>query len=504
MGALGSTRFAALAVVLALAAGLTGCRRPATETVTLRLGYGHDLVTFDPYAHDDSVTRSVLSALYEPLVSLSPDLEVEPCLAERWTTPTESTWRFKIRRGVLFHDGRPLTVDDVLASLRRAIESPESVVATYLTTVEKVHRDNGDFVEVTTRAPFPLLLSRLAFVPIVPADFDPARPIGTGPYRLVSAPGERPLRLERWVAYWGKRPTADRIEIFGVNVSRDLAGALNRNQIDVMATVTSEFLQQWTLRPPWHVERVPSLTTTVLGINVLRWPFTDPRVREAIDLSIDRRRLVETAFPAGEAMPAASLIPVEVFGFSPTSVVSPADPDRARQLLRAAGVPGGTEIVLEHAGVQPGTLAYLQRTLGEIGFKVGVVRYPWEQFYPRFIGGDSGLFLFGWNFPFADASDMLDSVIHSRNPEKHLGLQNGSGYSNALVDRWIEEAAQEPRSAQRLELLRQALRREAEDRPYLPLYHASRMVLARVPFSVVQRSGSWILPQEILVEKDEQ
>ena len=315
--------FIALAVVVALAGGVTACHHPTAKTITLRLGYEHDLVTFDPYAHDDSVTRSVLSALYEPLVSLSPELEVEPCLAERWTTPSEKTWRFKIRRGVLFHDGRPLTVEDVLASLRRAIASPESVVATYLTTVETVHRDTGDFVEITTKAPFPLLLSRLAFVPIVPADFNPTHPLGTGPYRLVSSAEERPLRLERWTSYWGKRPAADRIEVFGINGRQALGGALDRDQIDVMAAVTSEFLQQWTVRPPWHVERVPSLRTTVLGINVLKWPFTDPRVREAIDISIDRRELVRAAFPAGDATAAASLIPVEVFGFSPTSVVSP-------------------------------------------------------------------------------------------------------------------------------------------------------------------------------------
>ncbi|MCG6964091.1 MAG: ABC transporter substrate-binding protein [Acidobacteria bacterium] len=494
--------FTALAVVV-LAGGLTACHHQTAKSITLRLGYEHDLVTFDPYAHDDSVTRSVLSALYEPLVSLSPELEVEPCLAERWTTPSERTWRFKIRRGVLFHDGRQLTVEDVLASLRRAIASPESVVATYLTTVEKVHRDTGDFVEITTKAPFPLLLSRLAFVPIVPADFNPARPIGTGPYRLVSSPEKRPLRLERWTSYWGKVPAADIVEIFGVTGRQALVRVLDGGQIDVMATVTSEFLQQWTVRPPWRIERIPSLTTTVLGMNVLRWPFTDPRVRKAIDISIDRRELVRTAFPAGEATPAASLIPVEVFGFSPTSVVSPAEPARARELLREAGVPEGTSIVLEHAGVPAGTLTYLNKALGEVGFQVSDRRYPWEEYYPRFMGGESGLFLFGWNFPFADASDMLDSVIHSRNPEKHLGLQNGSGYSNALVDRWIEAAVQEPRSAQRLEMLRQALRREAEDRPYLPLYHASRIVLARAPFTVVKRSGSWILPQEVLVENRE-
>jgi ABC-type transport system substrate-binding protein len=104
---------------LVLAAVTVGCAG-TPEVTTLRMAYPHELVTMDPQAHSDTVTRTVLAAVYESLVFFEPGLPVRAGLADRWTTPDDNTWHLHIREGVRFHDGRLLTPADVVASIDRA------------------------------------------------------------------------------------------------------------------------------------------------------------------------------------------------------------------------------------------------------------------------------------------------------------------------------------------------------------------------------------------------
>lgn len=494
---------AGLAITAAL---LSGCTQGVPPPQEVRLAYPNGIVTLDPHAHDDAVTRSLLFAVYEPLVTLSPDLEVEPGLAERWVTPDPTTWRFTLRHGVRFHDGRELTAKDVVASLRHACWDDDSAVASYLTSVSDVRQVEGttDVVEVTTAAPFPLLLTRLAMAPIVPDGRSPTRPVGTGPYLWRAGTVDGPVLLERWRGYWGPSPAIERIRVEFLGTD-DAMPAIREGGLDVIARASIDFVRSHHLGPEWRVVRAPSLATTLLGLNVQRWPLSDPRVREAIDVAIDRRELVQAAYPDGDAEAAVSVIPAEVFGFSPTGHLTAADPERARRLLAEAGVGADVELELDHAGVPQQSLDFIKASLARVGLRVKPVSYPWEAFYRRLMAGDSDISLFGWNFPFADASDFLDPVVHTREPDRRFGLQNSSGYSNAQVDRWMEEAATEPRSSPRLELLRKALARVADDRPYLPLYHRVRLSLVRHPFTLQARGGAWVLPQDIgVAAPDEQ
>ena len=108
-----------------------------------------------------------------------------------------------------------------------------------------------------------------------------------------------------------------------------------------------------------------------------------------------------------------------------------------------------------------------------------------------------GLFLFAWSFRFADASDFLDSMVHTKDPDGLMGRLNASGYSNPRVDRLIERAMNEASSSARLQLLRQALEQVANDRPYVPLFHPARTALIRDPFRILRQWGPWPRPQDI-------
>jgi len=466
------------------------------------MAYDHPLVTLDPHGHDDSVTRSVLFAVYEPLACLGPHLEVKSCLADQWTTPEPTLWRFHVRKGVLFHDGRSLRAEDVLASLLRAWRSKASAVGSYLSSVEAISRSKDDpsTIEIHTTKPTPLLLSRLAMIPIVPEDFDPKHPVGTGPYRLEANGSTADLRLKRWDRYWGRSGVFDHIRILGVASEERLKRLIGEGEVDIVTNVSASFIHSVSPSLGWYVERTPALATTILALNVLHWPLNDPRVREAIDLAIDRKKLTEEAFPDRDVSPAGALIPVEVFGYCDAGAVPPSDPQRARQLLRGAGIPQGTTVVIEVSGMPPAVLDSLSASLLWAGLKVEFKDYPWKTLYHRMNEQRSPAHIFGWNFPLADASDFFESCVHTRNLAAHLGFENSAAYSNAQVDRWIEESSRLASTSQRLELIRKILTRIGRDRPYLPLYHRKHLLLVRKPFAVPRRAGTWVLPQEVYLQ----
>ncbi len=491
----------AAAVVLLAALAAAGCRE-APPVSEVRVAYDHMAVTLDPHAHDDSVTRSVLSAVYEPLVCLSPGLEVRPCLASTWTTPAPDVWHFTIRKGVLFHDGRPLEAGDVVFSLERARKSPGSAVASYLGSVSgvRVSREQPGVVEIRTSAPAPLLLSRLALVPIVPREFDPEHPVGTGPYRFGGREGERELLLERWERYWGRSAPFEHVHVLGIDDDEELAEKVARDEVDVVASVRAGVLLRNPPARDWYVERLPALSTAMLALDVRRWPTSEPRVREAVDLAIDREQLVREAFPDHDASPAVTLVPVEVFGFSEAGTVPRPDPERARTLLRSAGVLPGTGIVIRAAALPAGVRQSLETSLRWIGLEVRFEELTFRELYQGILQGETSCHILGWNFPLADAMDFFEAMVHTRDPGRRYGLQNGSGYSNPQVDRWIERGVLEVAASRRLELMRKIQERVARDRPYLPLYHRRRLSLVRRPFAIAHRAGSWLLPQEITLE----
>ncbi len=494
-------RRAAVAVAVLALLWVGACSRVTPGPQTLRIAYQHELVTLDPFGHDDAVTRSVLGAVYEPLVRVGDMLEVEPCLAKRWETRDDLTWRFTLRSGVFFHDGSPMRVEDVVRSVEHAAGAPGSRVATYLTSIENVASipDEPGVVEIRTRYPAPLLLTRLALVPIVPqaALEDPSHPMGTGPYRWLAGSLKGPVRLRVWERYWGPAPVArdvvaELIPSESMTLERVLSG-----RVDIVAEISENLLPPGGLGAEWKIVRFPPLATTFLGCNVLHPPLDDPRVRTAIDLAIDRKELARVA-ASRRVQPALGLVPQSVVGSMPVEEPARSDPEMARDLIEEAGYAGGVTLRLEHAGVWPPVVDFIRSALADVGMTVKPELESYERFYKRVLGQQCELYLFGWSFPFGDASDLLDALVHSRDPVRRLGLQNGSGYSDTEVDRWIEAAGREPRSTLRQDLIRRALARVERDRPYIPLYHRVRLALVRNGYELKPFGTGWLSPQCIV------
>jgi peptide/nickel transport system substrate-binding protein len=484
----GYTTAAVLAVVV-----LWGCAHKE-EAPSLRIAYPHELVTMDPHAHADKITGVVLSAVYEGLVRLEPGQPLKPGLSDRWTTPDELTWWIHVRDGVRFHDGISLTPEDVVASIERARAG--RVLGHQLDEIESVVLLEGHerTIEITTRRPAPLLLTRLESVAIVPQQFDPANPVGTGPFRWQMGTVQGPIVLERWHDYWARSPDFDEVRIEFSSTLEELGDLIYQDKLDVVGCLSSSYVRDHEPAPSWRVVAMPTVATAYLGVNLTRPPLDDPRVREAIDDVIDRKALVAEIYPQGFAKPATSLVSPEVFGFSPVHRRHEPDLDRARQLLAEARVAPGTPIHLDYQETYAPVVEALVRTLAEVGIAVEPRLHQYETFYRRMETAENDLFLFSWNYRIADASPFLDAFVHSRDPLRGLGSFNGANIRDDDLDRMIEQAAHETRSETRLELLQLVLADVSAVHAYLPLYQTATLALVREPLSFV---GSRARPQDV-------
>jgi peptide/nickel transport system substrate-binding protein len=479
-----------LALLLAL-----GCAPP--EERELRMAYPYEIVTMDPHAHSDVVTRSVQSAVYEGLVYCEHGLPVRPWLADRWTTPDDTTWRLHVRGDVRFHDGSPLSPEDVVASIDRARSS--KIVGHQLDEIDQVRVLPGDegMIEITTNRPTPLLLTRLDSVAIVPRKFDPLQPVGTGPYAWQSGSIQGPVLLRRWADYWHHAADFSEVTIDFVSDLDRLGELLHQNQLDVVTSVTVSYVRDHDPHADWRVVASPAVTTTYLALNVSKPPLDDIRVRQAIDLAIDRGWLVASVFPAGAADRARSIVPPEIFGFSPDLRRGEADPARARELLALAGLEPGTSLRIDYAERYSEMMGPLADVLTDVGFRVETTAHRYDEFYRRIEMASNQAYVFSWTYRIADASTFLDSIAHSRDSQRGLGALNGASFSDPSLDELISQAGHEPRSDLRLRQLQDALTMLDSSFVFLPLVRPSNLALVREEYVIESHPTAVIRPQDV-------
>ncbi len=422
--------------------------------------------SFDPHLQNEILTSAVLANLYDGLTEFDEDSRVVPALASEWRNPDEKTWVFRLRPGVVFHDGRPLTAADVLFSLDRARHHSGSGLASYLVEIESVRMADPETIEIRTRRPFAALLAKLTSIAIVPADAPPEilDPIGTGSYRLARATADAvelvpatngwrrgPLLPVTFVVDGDPRGRRERLMTGDVDVATDLA------EVAVKRLEASECCR---------VVAQPGSTVEYLRLSPAPPPFRDRRVRQAIDLAIDRALYVAEAH-GGIGQPAGQLCVPGVFGFAPDLKATARDLPRARRLLAEAGFGEGLDLVLEHRPGRRGDI--LAGQLAEAGIRVTPLVTPWTELHPRIRSGAVDFYFGGVVAQTAEASDVLDSFVHTRDDSRGYGSTNHSRYSNPTADALIESASAALDLRRRRDLLQRAMRVVMDDLYLLPI-----------------------------------
>jgi peptide/nickel transport system substrate-binding protein len=457
------------AVLLAVAAAGAACwRGPANRAAPLRMVFHSDPQGLDPHLHDEVSTHWVLDNVYDALVAFDAGMRVRPSLAIGWYNPDDVTWRFQLRPGVRFQDGRPLAAADVVVSLDRARSHPRSKMSGYLVEVSAVRALDAQTVEVQTRRPYPILLNKLTFIAIVPRDAPPRieRPLGTGPYRFVSYVPGRSLELAAFGRGWRGRPPEQRVSIAFESDAPKRVARLLAGQADLIAELPSRDARQVAAAPGCEVRFGGGLAVRYLQLRPDTPPFGDVRVRRAISLAVDRGQLVATLLQ-GRGIPAGQMVAPKVFGYAPEIQPSRRDLAAARRLLAESGHPAGLDLALEYRAGQQ--IEALRAQLAEAGIRVRLEPRPWSELYPRLLQGKVGFYYGAWLCSSDDASDLFDNKIHTRDPARGYGDSNSSGYSNPALDRLIESSGATLSMNERRRILESGMRVLDADLPLIPL-----------------------------------
>ena len=295
---------AVLGAAAALPVGRPGTAAAQGGKRELNVAQGGDISKFDPHFSTSSNDIRVSFNVFDNLVSRHPDGKLHPGLATEWKRQNDTTHVFKLRSGVKWHNGDPFSSADAKSSIERTYDpNAKTMVATALSTIEKVEAPDPETLVITTKKPDPLLPARLAFYggQIVPkkylesvgAEAFNAKPIGTGPVRFVSWTKDDRLVLEANPDYWGGKIEVDRINFRSIPETAPRLAALLKGEADVITQL-----------PPDHYDRINANASTqvrgalyaglyVLAVNSKRPPLDNPLVKQALSLAIDRDSIVK-------------------------------------------------------------------------------------------------------------------------------------------------------------------------------------------------------------------
>ena len=422
----------------------------------------------DPHLQSEAVAQTVLGNIFETLVAFDSNMRIEPLLAETWDNPSDLVWRFRVRRGVYFHDGRELTLNDVIFSLKRALDHPESRQKGALVAVSEVRQAGPWTLELVTSKPYPILLNRLAVLGIVPGDspLQITEPVGSGPYRFVERSGDR-VKLAATVDHWRVQGMSEEVEYIFESDAAARAKALLAGDADVIDEVAVEDVSRLDAAAGARAASYSSLNVTYLHMDPTAPPFDNPKVRRAVHLALDRRELVD-ALHRGHALPAGQMVSRNVFGYNPELKPAEQDLDTAARLLQEAGFADGLDLTLEvRQGYQLGPL---ESQLEMAGIRLQVLSRPWDETYALLLAKKVPFYFGAWVCTSGDAGDVLDRKLHTRDSEQGYGDANHAHYSNPKLDQLIQETNTMLDLEERQRRLQLALEMAGGDLVYVPIF----------------------------------
>lgn len=476
-----------------------------------------EVTELNPYLSTDTPSRTVTDLIYEGLVRYSPELEIVPGLASSWKiSDDQRTFSFVLRKGVSWHDGKPLTSADIVYSIGKAGEKgSRSVFYGDFTKVEKV-KPLGDYaVEITFDKPFAPAFSALT-LPIIPshATFDSLSitPIGTGPYKHVSGlgTGDSPVVLE-YFEPWDWKPSGldgpPMVKGFVFHTSRDqknilpllLGGAVDGMELDFrqyeVLKENKNFLDRF------QVAEYELLNYTFLGFNLARSPFDRVEFRRAVTMAIDRDGIIRDVLK-GHGTIVTGPFPPGSWAVNRDIEPMVFDLAKARALLSSAGFSfegerlmfNGSRVrmrILTNSGetAREETAAKVSSCLSDLGIEVEVSAVKWKDLIKKHLENrDFDAIILGWSL---DLDPDCHAIWHSS--QRGPGQFNFIGYSNPEVDRLLDEGRAVFSPTERQKIYRSIHSLLAGDAPCVFLYCPRSMLAICKRFKPTASSGLSLL-----------
>ncbi|NUB12560.1 ABC transporter substrate-binding protein [Azospirillum brasilense] len=512
-----------------------------SQAATLTVGTSAEPSALDPHYHNLGPNTRARKHVFESLVSMDAKMRLQPELAESWRAVDETTWEFKLRKGVKFHDGTEFTAQDFVYTVCRipnVANSPSSFTV-YTKGIAGIEAPDPHTLLIKTGKPYPLLPVELSTFGIISAKtaggeavtFDKAGckaeswpttqafndgslMIGTGPFKHKSyTKGDRQI-LERNPDYWGPQPAWDTVVFRPITSDGPRVAALLAGDVDMIESPPVQDIERLKSAPNVSLAQAQSNRVIYLALGVQDTPPTitgtdgknplkDPKVRKALSLAVDRDAIVKRIM-MGVAEPANQYLPAGFYGNNPEVTVA-TDANKAKQLLAEAGYPKGFQLTLGTPNdryINDDKVAQaVAQMFTRIGVQTQVDATTANVFFSKRNKQEYSVFLAGWGADSGEMSSPLKALIATPIKEKGYGTTNYTSYSDPELDGMLDTALATVDDAKREKLLQAAVKRAMDADIIIPLHYEVTVWAMKKGLSYEPRADQYTLAQKVTPAK---
>ena len=408
------------------------------------------ITTLDPSIEQGVANLNPAINMMDPLVFRDPDGTVKPFLATDWSFPDDKTLRFKIRKGIKFHNGDEMTPDDIIFTYKRILDpDSKSGHTAALSVIADIKAVDAETVDFQLKQPDATLLGRLSILPVLPKKYFDSigggdafgqKPVGTGPWKFVEWVKGQHVVMEANPDHWQGPPKIKTITYREISEANTRITELLTGTADVVNTVSPELADRIKAEPKTAVQTVRSLRNVYLKINTKKKPWDDVRVRQALAYAINIPLIISSVLGGNAVATPGGVEGVGVWGyFKGLDKGYDFNPDKAKQLLSDAGVKQGQPIMILSAKGRllndSDVVQAMAGMLQQVGFNAtvqlldfNVVNAEWSQKYRE----ELDVHLWSNANNTADADYNYTTNFYSKG--------NGQYWSTPEVDGLIEKA----------------------------------------------------------------
>lgn len=482
---------------------LCACSAPAEtvpESKPIQIALPQDMLSFDPIKTTDIHSEAILRCVYTSLYDFDEELKLRPKLVEKTEVVDDCTWRVTIHDGVKFQDGSVLTTEDVIFSIERAMSGERTQkLLEMVASVEKV--DDTTFM-LYSKEPYADIFSLFAKAEtsivskkvVESPDYDFTKPVGSGPFSLVSWVEGSRISLKRFDDYYFGKAASANLDFVVVVSEQERTAAFLNGDVDILFSVSAYDCDKLKLSENVTLLQTPSTKIEYLSLNTTHAPLDNPKVRLAISYAIDRDKIAAEVY-SGYATPSSSLIPKGILGYEEAAVSY--DPEKAKALLKEAGYEEGISFsAITVNSIRKNTMEYIKLNLAEVGITFDYNLVTMQEAVEMMNANEHGGILVGWAFN-SDPNSVLPVVLGTGSGK----TMNSSNYSNPAVDDLIRQGRSETDGKKREEVYRQVNETVTREAPIVVLLNPMALSAAHNDIEGISFNAQGLFQYETISRK---
>jgi peptide/nickel transport system substrate-binding protein len=463
--------------VLAAASGGAVAQNAPSRVVA---ALSSDIATLDPTIYHAIISFHARLNIFDALTDIGPDAGVIPRLATRWEKSADAKqWTFTIRTDAKFHNGEPVTIEDVIFSYQKIIDDEKSPTRVYVNNIQSIDRLSDTQLRFNLKTSFAPFDRNATLIGIIPkkaytemgADAFGKKAIGSGPYRVVNWIKDDRLELEAIDGWWGGTPSIKQVIIRPVPSESARSAALLSGEVDIVPALPPALMQTLSNRPGVKVKVSDGYKVVYLGFNPAEPALKDIRMRQAVDAAIDRNAISQQLL-RGTGIPIGQILAKVTFGHDEQRQPTKYDPEGAKRLVKESGYNGEpitfqypNDFIASADAVAAAVAGYLKAA----GINVKMEGMEYNSFYALWSGKKlSGMHMFVFGPSLLDGDVPIFSIFATK---------GNRGYMfDPKVDQLAEDQRSESDPKKRGEIIAQIWRETDRYQPFAYLYNERQAV----------------------------